>query len=506
MNPPAFERLSTQDSTFLVFENAHAHMHVGGTAILEAGPLRRSQGGTDIARIRAYIASRLHWLPRYRQRLAFVPIENHPVWVDDDHFNLNYHVRHACLPHPGDDEQLKQLIGRIMSQQLDRGKPLWEAWIIEGLADDRVALVTKAHHCMVDGIAGVDLLSVLLSPTPEATIETPPPWTPRPLPSRLDLLRDALTRRVSGPVELARSLTRVLDEPDEVRDQLMQRARATLQMIGAGLRRPAATPINQPIGPHRRFDWLRLDLDDVKRVKNQLGGTVNDVVLATVSGGVRRFLMHRGVSVKGLDYRVVLPVSMRAPQEHGTSGNRVSAWITSLPVHERDPRRRLDAVRQTTIQLKQAKFELGADTLTEVGELAGSGMMTLGVRLAARLHPYNLIVTNVPGPQLPLYLLGAQMLEGYPQVPLFEYQGLGVALFSYAGKLCWGFNADWDLLPDLPDLVGAVAAAFRELYGAATTSASTVQQRASIRRTGAVRRSSSIAAKRDRDPSVDRRG
>ncbi|HVO27889.1 MAG TPA: wax ester/triacylglycerol synthase family O-acyltransferase [Candidatus Margulisiibacteriota bacterium] len=505
MKPPAFERLSAQDSTFLVFENERAHMHVGGTALLEAGPLRRHHGGVDIERIRTYIGSRLHWIPRYRQRLAFVPIENHPVWVDDQHFNLNYHVRHACLPPPGDDEQLKQLIGRIMSQQLDRGKPLWEAWIVEGLSDDRVALVTKAHHCMVDGIASVDLLSVLLSPTPEATIETAPRWKPRPLPSQLDLLRDALTRRVAGSFELVRSLTRVLDEPDAVQEQLTQRARATLQMIGAGLRRPAATPINQPIGPHRRFDWLRLDLDDVKHVKNRLGGTINDVVLATVSGGLRQFLINRGVSVKDLDYRVVLPVSMRAPQEHGTSGNRVSAWITSLPVHERDPRRRLAVVRQTTAALKEAKLELGADTLTEVGELAGSGMMTLGVRLAARLHPYNLIVTNVPGPQLPLYLLGARMLEGYPQVPLFEYQGLGVALFSYAGRLCWGFNADWDLLPDLPDLVAAVGTAFRDLHATANRTEMLAKRRPPARHAGVARRRGS-ADSESADSPIDRRG
>jgi diacylglycerol O-acyltransferase len=482
MDTPAFERLSAQDSSFLVFENANAHMHVGGTAILEAGPLKRRQGGIDIKRIRAYIASRLHWLPRYRQRLALVPIENHPVWVDDDHFNLNYHVRHACLPYPGDDDQLKQLVGRIMSQQLDRGKPLWEAWVVEGLANDRVALVTKAHHCMVDGIASVDLLSVLMSPTPDTAIEEPPAWTPRPVPTQIELLRDALARRVSAPLELARSFTRILDEPDEVGAQLLQRASATLQMIGAGLRRPGVTPINQPIGPHRRFDWLKLDLSEVKEVKNRLGGTVNDVVLATVSGGLHRFLVKRGVDVKGLDYRVVLPVSMRAPEEHSTSGNRVSAWITSLPIHQRDPRRCLDAVRRTTAELKQSKLELGADTLTEVGELAGSGMMTLGVRLAARLHPYNLIVTNVSGPQLPLYLLGSRMLEGFPQVPLFEYQGLGIALFSYAGSLCWGFNAEWELLPDLHELVAAVEASFRELHAAATSSEIPVQRRAPARR------------------------
>lgn len=502
MDSRTFERLSAQDSSFLVFENAHAHMHVGGTAIFEAGPLLRPAGGVDIERIRTYIASRLHWIPRYRQRLAFVPIENHPVWVDDDHFNLNYHVRHACLPYPGDDNQLKQLVGRIMSQQLDRGKPLWEAWIVEGLAGGRVALVTKAHHCMVDGIASVDLISVLMNPTPDTTIEPPPPWTPRPHPSRIELLRDALSHRMSIPADLARNFGRVLDEPDEVRNRLLERASATLQMIGAGLRRPAATPLNQPIGPHRRFDWLTLDLAQVKEIKSRLGGTVNDVVLATVTGGLRQFLIMRGVSVKRLDYRVVLPVSMRAAAEHGTAGNHVSAWITSLPLHERDPRRRLEVVSQTTIALKQTKLELGADTLTEVGEWAGSGLMTLGVRLAARLHPYNLIVTNVPGPQLPLYLLGARMLEGYPQVPLFEYQGLGVALFSYAGNLCWGFNADWDLLPDLTALVDAVSTSFRELHAAATGKEAPARRRPPTRRTDAARRREPVAGSGSADSSL----
>jgi diacylglycerol O-acyltransferase len=504
MDSRTFERLSAQDSSFLVFENSNAHMHVGGAALLDASPLLRPQGGVDIERIRSYIASRLHWIPRYRQRLAFVPIENHPVWIDDDHFNLNYHVRHACLPYPGDDEQLKQLVGRIMSQQLDRGKPLWEAWIVEGVGGDRIALVTKAHHCMVDGIASVDLLSVLMTSTPDVIIEKPPPWTPRPAPSRIELLRDAFSRRVSVPPGLARTLSQVLDNPDELRTQLMQRASATWQMIGAGLRRPAATPLNQPIGPHRRFDWLALDLAQVKEIKNRLGGTVNDVVLATVAGGLRRFLTDRGVSVKGLDYRVVLPVSMRSAEEHGPAGNRVSAWITSLPLHERNPRRRLEVISRTTTTLKQAKLELGADTLTEVGEWAGSGLMTLGVRLAARLHPYNLIVTNVPGPQMPLYLLGARMLEGYPQVPLFEYQGLGVALFSYAGNLCWGFNADWDLVPDLPVLVSAVAGAFRELHATATGQGGPLR-RTPTRRTGAARRRGSAAGSNNPDSSVDGR-
>jgi len=462
----AYERLSAQDSSFLVFEGPNTHMHVGGVAILDGGPVTKPGGGLDIERIRAYIGSRLHWIPRYRQRLMFTPVENYPVWVDDDHFNLGYHVRHTSLPHPGDDQQLKRLVGRIMSQQLDRGKPLWEAWIVEGLHGGRYAFVSKAHHCMVDGIASVDLISVLLSPTSNDRIEPSPPWIPRPVPTSLELLRDETMRRFQTPGELARGLRRIWEGPERVRAAVGERLAATWQLVGAGLRLVPETPLNRSIGPHRRFDWLVLDLAEVKEVKNRFGTTVNDVVLAVTAGALRRFFMRRHVDVRSMDYRVVLPVSMRNAGDHG-AGNRVSAWITSLPIQEADPQRRLLAVRELTAQLKASKQELGADALTQVGEWAGSGLLTLGVRLTARLHPFHLIITNVAGPQLPLHMLGARMIEGYPQVPLFENQGLGIALFSYAGKLCWGFNADWDLVPDLHEIVEATAESFRELQTAA---------------------------------------
>ncbi len=463
----AYQRLSGQDSSFLVFEGPTTHMHVGGVAIFDAKPLRTAAGGVDIGRIAAYIESRLAWIPRYRQRLAFTPLENAPVWVDDAHFNLRYHLRHTSLPRPGDEAQLKLLAARIMSQQLDRGKPLWEAWIVEGLEGDRFALLSKAHHCMVDGIGSVDLITVLLRPTPDTDFEEPPPWRPRPMPAQLELLQDAVARRARAPLELWQGLRGALADPQESRTWLAERVSAAWSMIGAGLRPPAATPLNQPIGPHRRFDWLMLDLAEVKRVKSVLGGTVNDVVLAVVAGALRRFLGDRGVDVGAIDYRVVLPVSRRPDEDRGTLGNRVSAWLTSLPIQERDPRRRLEKVCAITAQLKESKQALGAEALTQVGEWVGTGILTLGVRLAARLHPYNLIVTNVPGPQFPFYLLGAEMVAGYPEVPLFDNQGLGIALFSYAGKLCWGFNADFDLLPDLAELVRRVAESFDELRAAA---------------------------------------
>ena len=499
MTTYAYERLSAQDSSFLVFEGPTTHMHVGGTSIFEIGPLATPSGGVDIERIRQYIGSRLHFIPRYRQRLAFVPFTNNPVWVDDDRLNLNYHVRHTSLPRPGDETQLKQLTARIISQQLDRGKPLWELWIVEGLEGGRFAMVLKTHHCVVDGVSGVDLMSVLLNPSPTDAVESAPPWMPRRAPTPTELLRDDVVRRAAAPLDLARRLVSALEDPTRARADLAENVSATWEAVSAGLWRPADTPLNRPIGPHRRFDWHGLDLVEVKAVKNCLGGTINDVVLATVAGAVRRFLTQRRVNIDALNYKAVVPVSVRSAAEQGNLGNRVSAWLMSLPIQERDPRRRFTAVQELTTRLKDSKQARGIEMLTQVAELADP-ILTLGVRLAARMHPYNLIVTNIPGPQFPLYLLGAQMIEGYPHVPLFEYQGLGVALFSYIGKLFWGFNADWELMPDLDRFVRAIGVSFRELHDAATTAAATTELQRAARRAAPAPKSRQASARRVVEP------
>jgi WS/DGAT/MGAT family acyltransferase len=465
-----YYRLSPQDRSFLDLEHPNTPMHVGGSFIFETGPLARSDGGVDIDLIRDYIESRLHEIPRYRQRIEYVPIENHPIWVDDDRFNINYHVRHSCLPAPGDDRQLKRLCGRILSQQLDRGKPLWEIWVVEGLEHDRIALVSKVHHCMIDGIAGTDLLHVLLSMTPEKVIEEVPSYHPNPAPSTPTLLRDAVLRRIRTPFALASSLRHAWRDLDSLREQLDDVLSGLGKSISAGLISAGETPLNRPIGPHRRFDWLGFDLDEVKRVKDALGGTVNDVVLATVAGAVGHFFKLRGLTLRDqreLDFRAFCPVSVRSEQEQGTLGNRVSSMIASLPIAEQDPARRLELVRDTTQDLKESKQALGADALASVSEWTAPTLMTIAARLAFRHRASNLIVTNVPGPQIPLYLLGARMIEPYPIVPLFESQGLGIALFSYSGGLFWGFNADWDLFPDLHEFVIAIDRSFRELCDAA---------------------------------------
>jgi len=460
----AYDRLSFLDNSFLLLEGPNSPMHVAGTALYESGSLRLANGGIDIDRIRAYVMSRLHLIPRYRQRLAFVPIENHPVWIDDGHFNIHYHVRHTALPRPGDERQLKRLAARIMSQHLDRSKPLWEIWVVEGLESaDHFAMISKIHHCMVDGMSSVDLLNVLLQPTPQETFEPPTEWNARPSPTPMELLRDAAYRYATLPLELGRNVQTLARAATDPRSDIRARLRAVRDTLSSGMESPTATPLNQSIGPHRRFDWLAMDLDRVKAVKNRLGGTLNDVVLATVAGAVRSFLSRRRVPVQDLDFRVMAPVSVRSEAERGSLGNRVSAWMVPMPLGERDPRRRLEKIRETTSALRQSKQALGAEVLTAVGEWTPSTLLSLAAQLATRRLPFNLVVTNVPGPQVPLYLLGARMLDNYGLVPLTDNLCLGLVLFSYAGKLCWGFTAEWDLIPDLHDFVLDVEASFHEL-------------------------------------------
>jgi len=465
-----YQRLSAQDRSFLDLEGPSTHMHVAGAFLFEKGGLATPSGGVDVDKIRDYVASRLHRIPRYRQRIAWIPFENHPVWVDDDRFNVHYHVRHTALPAPGDERQLKRFCGRVLSQQLDRGKPLWEIWVVEGLEHDRFALVTKTHHCMVDGVSSVDLLAVLLSPTPEKEYDPAPRWYPSPTPGAGELLRDAVLRRLGMPVALAGAALGALRQPASSLEHARDLLGGLGQSLAAGLVPAAESPFNRPIGPHRRFDWIGFDIAEVKRTKQRLGGTVNDVVLATVAGAVSRFFEQRGVPrarQRELDFRAFCPVSIRAAHERGTLGNRVSSLIASLPIAEPDPRKRLARVRDITRDLKESKHALGAEVLSSVSEWTAPTLAAIAARLAFRNRLSNLVVTNVPGPQIPLYLLGARMLESYPMVPLFEGQGLGVALFSYAGGLYWGFNADWDQMPDLHDFVIAIDDSFRELSEAA---------------------------------------
>lgn len=465
----AFDRLSVVDYSFLAIESPTTHQHIAAVLVLEAAPLSRFDGGIDVDLIRIYIESRLHLIPRYRQRLATVPLGNRLVWIDDEHFNIHYHVRHSALPRPGDERQLKRLAARIVSQQLDRDKPLWEIWVVEGLEGGRFALVAKAHHCMVDGISGVDLLAVLLTPAPSAEFTSGPRWIPRPAPTSFQIFRDEWVRRLRAPLELLRETPCPFGAPTRLLAGFWESISALAETLGVAARPASPTPINLPIGPHRRYDWRTLDLEAIKAVKNRLGGTVNDIVLATVAGALRTFLESRRVNVDVLELRASILVSIRSDEERGALGNQIALWITELPVAERDPRRRLDKVRAATARLKESRQTLGARVLAAVSEWTSTTLLSSALRLSTRTRPFNLVVTNVPGPQIPLYLLGAELRECYPMLALLPNQALGVALFSYAGRLCWGFIADWDLVPDLHEFARAVEDSFRELQVAAGT-------------------------------------
>jgi diacylglycerol O-acyltransferase len=466
---PYYETLSSLDASFLALESRSSHMHLAAVAIFEAGPLRRPDGGIDIDLVRDFIGSRLAYVPRYRQRLARVPLERTPVWVDEDHFNLEYHIRHTSLPHPGNEEQLKRLVGRILSQQLDRDKPLWELWVAEGLEGDRFAVIIKIHHCMIDGIAGVDLMAVLFNVVPTAEFEPAPPWQPRPAPKGAQLLVAEVARRTRRLLDTLNA-RHLAESGAAIVAEAQRRGRATAASLASGwFRATSLTPLNGEIGPNRRFDWLDLPLEEVKQVRRALGGTVNDVVLAIVAGGVRRFLTeHRSVAVGDLDYRVMAPVSVRPRDARGEMGNRVAMWLVALPLAEGDPVKRLRAIQAETAKLKATDQALGAATIVQISAGAPTTLVALGARLAAQvLRPFNMTVTNVPGPQFPMYLLGSRLLAQYAAVPLWAHHGVGIALFSYDGTIGWGIQADWDTLPDLPRFVDSLRSSHQDLLEAA---------------------------------------
>ena len=467
----AYDRLTALDNSFLLLEKPTSYMHVAATQIFKTGPLRTEGGGVDAAKIRKGLAAMLHRIPRYRQKLAWIPFENHPVWVDDENFNLDFHLRHTALPRPGTEEQLKRLSARVMQQHLDRSRPLWEMWIVEGLEDDRFAIISKTHHCMIDGVSGVDIMRVLMAPEPDTEIPDEPSWVPRPAPSAFELWRHELLRRAWLPLEILRGAASLIGTAESVRFDIATRLRALSETLGGSLRLPSATPLNREIGPHRRFEWMPMELDDLKRIRKALGGSLNDVVLTIVTGAVRTFLRARHVNPDKLDFRVMAPVSVRADTERGALGNRVSAWIVPLPVGLADRRAQLERITDRTTRLKESGSAVGAEAMMQAAEYTPSTLLALGARNVARLLPFNLVVTNVPGPQAPMYMFGSEMTECYPHVPLTDRLGLGIALMSYNGKLCWGFNADYDLVPDLRDFVAAIDASFRELAALANVGA-----------------------------------
>ena len=463
-------RLSALDASFLHLEKSGARMHVASVTIFD-GPTPAYD------ELQAHIESRLHLVPRFRQRLAEVPLEQgRPVWIDDPHFNLRYHLRHAGLPAPGSEEQLKNLAGRLFAQSLDRTKPLWEMCLVTNLFDERFALISKSHQALVDGISGVDITTVLFDAERDVAPGSPPQraWAARPLPSKAQLLSDALIERATRPGELARTARALVRTPR----QLLTDARDRLQAMGAltfaGLSPAPPTPLNVKPGPHRRYTWVDAQLAELQAIKGALGGTVNDAVLAIVAGALGRFLRHRGVDTEGLVLRALVPVSIRTESDQGALANEVAPLWASLAVGLEDPVAQHTIVRDELRAWENGSQAVGARALTELADFAPPTIMSQAARLQQRQRAFNLVVTNVPGPQFPLYLLGRRLRALYPVFPLTANHALGIAVMSYDGRLGFGLLGDYDTLPDL-DLL---AAQLRDSIDALVDGASAYDRRA----------------------------
>jgi WS/DGAT/MGAT family acyltransferase len=458
MSQGHMDRLSALDVSFLTNESSSAHMHVGGVCIFEGPPMSYED-------LLEHVSSRLHLVPRFRQKLAFPPVPTgRPFWVDDPAFNLEYHVRHSALPAPGSEEQLRKMAARVFSQQLDRTKPLWELWLVQGLERKRFALVSKTHHALVDGVAGVDIATVLfdVKPVPEPA-EAEHEWMPNPEPSPAALLARNVEDLASTPLRFARRLESAVLHPRPAVSDVAEAAGAIGEVAWA-LANPAPdVPLNTEIGSHRRFEWVRCELATLKRIKNALGGTVNDVVLTVVAGALRRWLHDRGIRTEGLELRALVPMSIRAEDERGQLGNRIAAMRGPLPVYIADPVRRLEAVRESMQGVKSSKQALGAEVISRFNDFAPPTLLAQASRLNFSTRLFNLLVTNVPGPQIPLYMLGRELEDVFPVAFLPENHALAVAIMSYNGSIDFGLLADYDAMEDIEVIASAISDAVEEL-------------------------------------------
>jgi diacylglycerol O-acyltransferase / wax synthase len=468
MSQGHMDRLSALDVSFLTNESSASHMHVGAIAIFEGPP----PSYDDLAE---HVSSRLHLVPRFRQKLAFPPAPTgRPFWVDDPSFNLTYHLRHSALPTPGSEDQLRRMAARIFSQQLDRTKPLWELWLVQGLTRKRFAFVTKTHHALVDGVSGVDIATVLfdLKPIPEPA-EPEHEWVPEPEPSAATLLAKDAEGLLTSPLRLARRVERAVEHPQATLHQATESLTA-LGEVGWNFANPAPeTPLNVEIGSHRRFAWVRGDLAQFKRIKDALGGTVNDVVLAVVAGAMRGWLGSRGVTTEGLELRAQVPVSIRAEDEQGHLGNRIVAVRAPLPIYVEDPAERLREVRESMRGVKQSKQALGAEVISRFNDFAPPTLLAQAARINFSTRLFNLVVTNVPGPQIPLYVLGRELQDIFPVGFLPPNQALFVAIMSYNGSINFGLLSDFDAIKDVDEIAAAIERSVAELAEAAAVAAET---------------------------------
>ena len=452
------DRLSPLDASFLHLEDATSHMHMAA-ALIFAGK------SPSYERLLAHVESRLGLVPRYRQRIAEVPLaQARPRWVDDERFDLRYHLRNTALPEPGSEYELQVLAGRVFSHHLRRDRPLWEMWLVEGLDRGRFAILSKTHHALVDGISGLDILSVLFAPDEEFG-----PWRPEPAPSGAALVTEAVLERATNVGELVRPLRAAVRRPRKAVSRIAETAVGAGALAWAGRQPAPPTPYNaSQVGPDRRFTWTRASLDDVKAIKNTLGATVNDVVLTVVTLALRRHLMRRGEDIDGLELKAFVPVSVRTEDSRGTPGNQVSGMLTTLPVSSADPVQCLARISAQMRVVKQSGQAIGAQALTELSGFAPPTLLHEAFRLVVtRQRLVNLVVTNVPGPQFPLYLDGRELTDIFPMVPLGSNLNLGIAIVSYNGALNFGLVGDFGVMHDLEDLAGDILAALQQLTAAA---------------------------------------
>jgi WS/DGAT/MGAT family acyltransferase len=457
------DQLTAMDAGFLDQEGPATHMQIGGVARFSGPPPRYGE-------IVAHIRSRLHLVPRYRQKVVMSPGGlGRPRWVDDPTFNLEYHVRQTALPKPGSEDQLLRLTARVFSQQLDRSKPLWEMWLVEGLEDGGFALISKTHHALIDGVSGVDLATVLfdLAPVPPDLPHPDDAWQPQPEPSPAEVLASGVAGGVRALTGLVSGAAKVLTNPQATLAAAREAAEGVGEIAWAGMNPAPATPLNVEIGPHRRFVAVRNDLRDFKLVKDAFGGTVNDVVLTVVSGALRGFLRSRGVRTEGLEMRALVPVSIRAEHEHHAMGNRIAAMRGPLPVYIEDPVARLRTVKRSMDHLKHSKQAVGAEVLSNVQNFAPPTILAQASRLNFSTRLFNLIVTNVPGPQFPLYVRGREMEDVFPVAFLPKNHALAIAIMSYNGSINFGLLADYDALPDVGIIGEGIEASLAELVALA---------------------------------------
>lgn len=463
MPPARPAELTAADASLLREEQGAAHVHVGGVAVFAGSP-------PPIDEVRGHVLARLARVPRYRARLVTPPFRlGRPRWVPDPSFRVEYHVRHTALPSPGDEAELRTVAGRIFSQRLDRTKPLWELWVIEGIAEDRWAMISKTHHALIDGLSGIDIGTALLDVGPEPMDVPHPdePWRARPVPTPVDLLADGAKGLVRAGLLGAARAVEAVGRPRAAADRVREVGEGLGEMAWALLNPAPSTPLNVPIGPHRRYLAVETDLATLKRIKDAFGGTVNDVVLTVVTSALRGWLRSRGVRTDGLELRAMVPVSIRGQDERGQMGNRLTTMRGPLPVYIEDPVQRLTFVREAMRGLKESKQALGAEVIASAQEFAPPTLLAQASRLTFSTRLFNLLVTNVPGPQFPLYFRGRRMERAFPIAFLPKDHALAIAILSYDGAVSFGLIGDHDALPDLDVVADGISAALDELDGLA---------------------------------------